>query len=189
MKRNVYLAAASLLMMSTGFAARDKDFDNQHLDPFVAGSATEAHLIKDVRHALLGLPYYTVFDDIGFNVNGGTVTLVGEVTRPVLKSDAQNAVKHVEGVADVVNNIEVLPLSPNDDTIRRAAYRAIYGDPFLSTRYGFQSLPSIHIIVDRGNIRLEGFVANQADKTMAGLRANGVPGAFKVQNDLQIDGK
>jgi len=122
-------------------------------------------------------------------VNGGTVTLVGEVTQPVLKSDAGNVVKRVEGVTSVVNNIEVLPLSPDDDRIRRATYRVIYGDPALSTRYGFQALPSIHIIVKNGHVRLEGVVANEGDRNIAGIRANSVPGAFSVENDLRVEGK
>jgi len=117
------------------------------------------------------------------------VTLLGEVTQPVLKSDAGNVVKRVEGVTNVVNNIEVLPLSPDDDRIRRAEYRAIYGDPALSSRYGFQALPSIHIIVKNGHVRLEGVVANEGDKNIAGIRANGVAGAFSVENDLRVEGK
>jgi len=135
------------------------------------------------------LPYYGVFDDLGFSVNGGTVTLMGQVTQPVLKDDAARAVKKIEGVTNVTNNIEVLPLSPNDDQIRRAVYRAIYGDPSLSTRYGFRALPSIHIIVKNGNVRLEGVVANEGDRNIAGLRAKGVPGAFSVENDLKVEGK
>jgi hyperosmotically inducible protein len=95
----------------------------------------------------------------------------------------------VEGVTNVVNNIEVLPLSPDDDRIRRGVYRAIYGDPALSTRYGFQALPSIHIIVKNGHVRLEGVVANEGDKNIAGIRANGVPGAFSIENDLRVEGK
>jgi hyperosmotically inducible protein len=117
------------------------------------------------------------------------VTLTGQVTNPVLKSDAQNVVKRVEGVTNVVNNIEVLPLSPMDNQIRRAVARAIYGDPTLSTRYGFQAMPSIHIIVKNGHVRLEGVVANQMDKQIAGTRANTVPNVFSVENDLQVEGK
>ena len=135
------------------------------------------------------LPYYGVFDDLGFNVNGGTVTLYGQVTRPTLKSDAGNVIKRVEGVTNVVNNIEVLPLSPEDDRIRRGTFRAIYGDTVLSTRYGFQALPSIHIIVKNGHVRLEGVVANEGDKNIAGIRANGVFGAFSVENDLKVESK
>jgi hyperosmotically inducible protein len=161
----------------------------KHEDPYVHGSADETKIAREVRHELIMLPYYGVFDDIGFNVNGGTVTLVGEVTRPTLKSDAGNVVKRIEGVTGVVNNIEVLPLSPDDDHIRVATYRAIYGDSALSTRYGYQAVPSIHIIVKNGHVRLEGLVANEGDKNIAGIRANGVSGAFSVENDLQVEGK
>ena len=176
---------AGVLVLSSVLAAQNKD----HVDPYVNGPADENKLIREVRHNLVMLPYYSVFDDIGFTVNGGTVTLVGQVTRPVIKDDAGRAVKRIEGVTNVVNNIEVLPLSPNDDAIRRGVYRAIYGDPSLSTRYGFQALPSIHIIVKNGNVRLEGVVANTMDKTIAGIKANQVPGAFKVQNDLRVEVK
>src|SRR5713226_6514149 len=120
MKIAVALLAGALLVPA-GFAANDKDSKTpQHQDPYVPGTANESRVAKDVRHQLVMLPYFGVFDDLGFTVNGGTVTLVGEVTRPTLKSDAGNVVKRVEGVTDVVNNIEVLPLSPNDDQIRRA---------------------------------------------------------------------
>jgi hyperosmotically inducible protein len=134
------------------------------------------------------LPYYGVFDDLGFNVNGSTITLTGQVTRPTLKDDAGSAVKNVEGVTNVVNNIEVLPLSPVDDGIRLATYRAIYGDPSLSTRYAYRAAPSIHIIVKNGNVRLEGVVANAMDKQIAGMRAKGVSGVFDVENDLRVEG-
>ena len=180
---------AGALLIPAGLAAKDNDKTPQHNDPYLAGPADESQVIKKVRHELLMLPYYGIFDDIGFNVNGGTVTLLGEVTQPVLKSDAGNVVKRVEGVTNVVNNIEVLPLSPDDDRIRRAEYRAIYGDPALSSRYGFQALPSIHIIVKNGHVRLEGVVANEGDKNIAGIRANSVRGAFAVVNDLKVEGK
>ncbi len=179
---------ASALVLCSGAAAKDKN-DKQHLDPYVTGPANEGQMVQEVRHQLVMLPYYGVFDDLGFTVNGGTVTLVGEVTQPVLKEDAGRTVKHIEGVTNVVNSIEVLPLSPNDDRIRRGVYQAIYGDPMLSTRYGFRALPSIHIIVKNGNIRLEGVVANEMDRNLCGIRANGVPGAFHVQNDLRVEAK
>jgi hyperosmotically inducible periplasmic protein len=188
MSRNFGLAVlASALVLSTGLVAKDKDKD--HIDPYVNGPANETRLVKEVRHQLVTMPYYSIFDDIGFTVNGGTVTLVGQVTQPVVKDDAGSAVKHVEGVTNVVNNIEVLPLSPNDDNIRRGVYRAIYGDSNLATRYGFQALPSIHIIVKNGNVRLEGVVANEMDKNIAGIKANQVHGAVKVENDLRVEGK
>jgi len=160
----------------------------QHQDPYTSGKADEARLIREVRHELVMLPYYGVFDDLGFTAQGETVTLVGEVVRPTLKSDAENVVKRIEGVSQVINRIEVLPVSPNDDRIRMAAYRAIYGDSTLSTRYGYRAVPSIHIIVKNGNIRLEGVVANEGDKNIAGIRAKGVQGAFAVDNQLRVEG-
>ncbi len=139
-----------------------------------------------VRHSLVMMPRFTVFDELKFSVDGGTVTLAGEVTNPTVKDDAAYAVIHVEGVTNVVNNIEVLPLSPNDDRVRMAVYRAIYGDRNLATRYGFQAQPPIHIIVKNGMVRLEGVVATTMDRTIAGMRAQGVFGAFQVENDLQV---
>src|SRR6267143_4673221 len=112
-------------------------------------------LVKEVRHELVMLPYYNVFDNLAFKVDGSTVTLLGQVTRPTLKSDAERVVKSIEGVERVVNNIEVLPLSPNDDRLRLAVYRAIYGDTTLN-RYGLQAVPPIHIIVKNGQVSLEG---------------------------------
>jgi hyperosmotically inducible protein len=142
-------------------------------------------LIKEVRHELRLLPYYTVFDNLAFKVERDQVTLEGQVVRPTLKSDAEAAVKSIEGVASVVNNIEVLPPSPMDDQLRRAVYRAIYGDTALS-RYGFQAVPSIHIIVKSGHITLEGVVDNETDKNLANLRASGVPNVFSVKNNLVV---
>jgi hyperosmotically inducible protein len=186
-KLSLALLAASLLMSGAAFAKDDKV--QNHQDPYVNGSANDSKLVREVRHELVMLPYYGVFDDLGFTVNGGTVTLMGEVTRPVLKSDAEGVVKHIEGVTQVVNQIEVLPLSTNDDRIRMDTYRKIYGDQALSTRYGYRALPSIHIIVKNGNIRLEGVVANEMDKNIAGIRAKEVPGAFAVDNSLRVEAK
>ena len=107
-------------------------------------------LTREVRHELVMLPYYGVFDNLAYKVDGRHVTLYGQVTRPTLKSDAENVVKGIEGVEGVTNNIEVLPLSPNDDRVRLAVYRAIYGDPALQ-RYALSAVPSIHIIVKNGN--------------------------------------
>ena len=140
-----------LLIARWGLAAK-KD----HNDAFVAGSPDETRIAREVRHQLVMLPYYGVFDDLAFKVQGGTVTLLGAVVRPVLKPDAENAVKRIEGVTQVINEIKVLPPSPMDEQIRRAVYRAIYGDPALSTRYGFRAVPSIHIIVENGHVTLEG---------------------------------
>lgn len=143
------------------------------------------NLIREVRHELVMLPYYGVFDDLNYRVDGYTVTLTGYVTRPTLKSDAENAVKEIEGVEKVVNQIVVLPSSPMDDRIRRATYRAIYGAPPLD-RYGLQAVPSIHIIVQNGKVILVGVVDNETDKNVAGIKANGVAGVFSVDNQLLV---
>ncbi len=183
---------AGLMLCGTGATAADKPAPSgpNHIDPYVQGAENEAKLIQEVRHQLVMLPYFGVFDDLGFRVDPvGRITLLGQVTRPALKADAESVIKRIEGVTAVVNNIEVLPLSPMDDQLRRAVYRAVYGDSSLSIRYGYRALPSIHIIVKNGNVRLEGVVANETDRNIAFLRANGVSGAFKVENDLRIEGK
>jgi hyperosmotically inducible periplasmic protein len=144
------------------------------------------NIVREVRHQLLLLPYYSVFDNLAFKVDGDHVTLEGQVTRPTLKSDAEGAVKSIEAVSGVTNNIEVLPPSPMDDQLRRALYRAIYGDTVLS-KYGWSSMPSIHIIVKNGHLTLEGVVDSEADKNLAGLRANGVPNVFEVNNNLVVN--
>ena len=174
---------AGLLLVPAGFAAKH---DKNHNDAFM-GTPNETRIASQVRHELLMLPYYGVFDDLAFKIDNGTVTLLGQVTRPTLKDDAGRVVKKIEGVQRVDNQIEVLPLSPMDDQIRIAVYRAIYGDPALSTRYGFRSLPPIHIIVKNGHVTLEGVVANEGDKNIANVRANSVPGVFSVTNDLQVE--
>ena len=132
------------------------------------------------------LPYFTVFDNLAFKLDGDRVTLLGQVVDPVLKADAQRVVEKIEGVSSVDNQIEVLPVSSNDDRIRRAAYRAIYGTPGLDL-YSMRAVPTIHIIVKNGNLTLIGAVGNQMDKDRAGIVANGVPGVFKVTNDLIVD--
>jgi hyperosmotically inducible protein len=151
----------------------------------IAAPPTLSPVENRVRHELVMLPYLNIFDDISFRVDGGTVTLFGEVTKPVLKSDAENVVKHVEGIARVENQIEVLPLSSFDDGIRLRTARAIYGYPALQ-RYGAGTHPSIHIIVKNGNVTLAGFVSTDMDKQLAYMRANAVPGVFAVNNQLQI---
>lgn len=176
---------AGALLSSGAIAAKH---DQNHNDAFVAGDTNESRIAKEVRHQLVMLPYYGVFDDLAFRVDGGKVTLLGDVTRPTLKSDAENVVKRIEGVTQVDNKIEVLPLSPMDNQVRMAEYRAIYGDSVLSTRYGYRALPSIHIIVKNGNVTLEGVVANQGDKNLINVRANGVPNVFAVTNNLQVEG-
>lgn len=148
-------------------------------------SKYEAWLQKQVRHELLMLPYYSVFDNLEYRIDGDKVILSGQVMRPVLKSDAENAVKKIEGVSKVVNRIEVLPASFNDDRLRRAVYRSIYRNSVLQ-RYGVGALRSIHIIVNRGNVTLEGVVDNEMDKNVANIQANSVPGVFSVTNHLRV---
>ncbi len=177
-------ALCGFFLLTPGFGAEK---DKNHNDAFVPGNASDNKIATEVRHQLVTLPYYGVFDDLAFRVDGTTVTLFGAVTRPTLKSDAEAVTKRVEGVTQVVNNIEVLPLSPMDDQIRRAEYRAIYGDPALSDRYGFRAVPSIHILVKNGHVTLEGVVANQFDKNLINVKANGVPNVFSLQNDLQVE--
>jgi hyperosmotically inducible protein len=144
-------------------------------------------IVKEVRHELVMLPFYGVFDNLAYTVDpDGTVTLLGQVSRPTLKSDAENVTKKIEGVEKVVNNVEVLPTSPNDDRIRRDTYRAIYGNDVLS-QYQLRAVPPIHIIVNNGHVTLEGTVARQMEKQIAGMQANQVHGAFSVTNHLQVE--
>jgi hyperosmotically inducible periplasmic protein len=179
-----WIAAFAMVLAPCTLPAQNKD----HNDAFVRGPQSENRLAQEVRHQLVMLPYYTIFDDLAFRVDGNTVTLLGDVTNPTLKSDAENVVKHIEGVTQVNNQIEVLPVSPMDWQIRRAEFRAIYGDPTIGDRYGHQALPSIHIIVKNGHVKLEGVVANQGDKDLINVRANSVPNVFSVENDLQVVG-
>jgi hyperosmotically inducible periplasmic protein len=184
-RSTVAFLLASLTLIQAGLAV--KDDKNRH-QAFIRGDIDETRLVREVRHQLAMLPYYGVFDDLSFRVDpDGTVTLMGAVTRPTLKSDAENVVKHIEGVTKVVNQIEVLPLSSEDDRIRMAEHRAIYGDPSLATRYGYRAIPPVHIIVKNGHVTLDGVVANQGDKDLINVRANSVPGVFSVTNNLRVE--
>ena len=158
--------------------------DRLQTDPPIRAAHTR--LERQVRHELVMLPYYGVFDNLAFSVDNGVVTLIGQVTRPTLKSTAENVVKDVEGVERVVNSLEVLPVSSEDDRIRVATYQAIYGHTALN-RYGLQAVPPIHIIVRNGNVTLEGVVANEADKNIARMQAGSVPGVFSVTNNLRVE--
>lgn len=139
-----------------------------------------------VRHELVMLPYLSLFDDLSFRVDNGTVTLFGQVTEPVLKADARNAVKRIEGVREVNDQIQVLPLSPMDNQIRWREYRAIFGYAPLG-RYALGALPTIHIIVNNGHVTLKGIVSSAMDKQLAFVRANAIPGVFSVTNELQVE--
>lgn len=142
--------------------------------------------VKKIRKELVTLPFYGVFDNLAFKYEDGTVTLFGQVSRPTLRSDAKRVVERVTGVEEVVNKIEVLPLSNFDDRIRLATYRAIYRQPGLD-RLSLQAVPPIHIIVKNGNVTLEGVVLNKSDATRAFIAANGVFGVFSVKNNLRIE--
>jgi len=145
----------------------------------------EQWLTREVGHQLVQVPWLSVFDNLQYSVKGSEVTLSGQVWQPVTKDDAETAVKGIEGVTKVNNNIEVLPLSPFDDEIRRAEYRAIYGAPELQ-RYAMGVLPSIHIIVKGGHVTLVGTVDNEMDKNVAEIRAKSVPNVFSVDDQLQV---
>jgi osmotically-inducible protein OsmY len=145
-----------------------------------------SRLEEQVRHELVMLPFYNVFDNFSFRVQGDKVTLMGQVTRPTLKKDAERVVKNLEGIKSVDNQIEVLPVSGHDDDIRRATYRAIYGNTALF-QYQLRAVSPIHIIVKNGNVTLEGAVAREGDKNIAGIQAKGVSGVFSVTNNLQVD--
>jgi hyperosmotically inducible protein len=148
-------------------------------------SLASERIAKEVRHELLMLPFFGVFDNIAYKVDGYNVTLVGQVTRPTLKSDAENAVKRIEGVEHVDNQIEVLPPSPMDDGLRLAVFRAIYGYPPLE-KYALGVQKPIRIIVKNGHVTLEGVVDSVEDKNLVNIRANSVPGVFSVTNNLQV---
>jgi len=159
--------------------------------PLVARSqAINPRLIREIRHELRMLPYYGVYDWLEFEVQSdNTVVLRGQVVRSSTKSEAEGRVKDVDGVSRVNNQIEVLPLSPSDDRLRLALYRAIYSFNSPLFRYATQSVPPIHLIVDRGHATLKGVVANKGDAQLAYIRARGVPGLFSVKNELIIEGE
>jgi len=150
-----------------------------------ASAKAQERIQKEVRHELVMLPFLDVFDNLAYKVDGYNVTLLGQVTRPTLKTDAERVVKKIEGVEQVDNQIEVLPVSPNDDRLRRRLYRAIYGYPALQ-KYDMPVLKPIRIIVKNGNVTLEGVVDSEGDKNIANIRAHGVAGSFSVNNNLVV---
>ena len=176
MRTKLLLLSAVLLLFTSAWAQGNQA---------QASPQAEQRITREVRHQLLLLPYLSVFDNLEYKVEGYTVTLMGQVTQPVLKSDAANAVKGIEGVEKVDNQIEVLPLSPMDNELRRKLYFAIYGFPQLQ-KYDMPVVKPIRIIVKNGHVTLEGVVDSEADKNAAGVRANSVSGVFSVTNDLQV---
>ena len=178
MKHRLLIVFASLLALATLGSAQDAQRDQP-------SAKSQERIIKEVRHELLMLPYFGVFDYIAFKVDGYNVTLLGQVVRPTTKSDAENSVKHIEGVEKVDDQIEVLPPSPMDDRLRRQLFQAIYGYPALE-RYQLGVQKAIRIIVKNGHVSLEGVVDSDGDKNLVGIRANGVSGTFSVTNNLQV---
>jgi len=176
---NMTLAVAGAVLATIPSFAASND---------TAAPETQARLAEKVRHELVMLPYFNIYDDLSFRLENSKVVLLGEVTRPTLKSDAEGVVKRIAGVTGVENNIEVLPLSNFDNGIRVRVARAVYGQSSLN-RYALGSLPSIHIIVKNGNVTLEGVVANEMDRNIAGIQANSVSGVFNVTNNLRVESK
>ena len=188
MKKSLIAVVSISLLLSVMALASPAVQNNQSAGDSNRAASPKSidRIYKEVRHELVTLPFYGVFDNLSYKVDpDGTVTLYGQVTRPTLKSDAENVIKRIEGVTRVVNNIEVLPTSINDDQIRRAVYRAIFGNEVLS-QYQMRAVPPIHIIVKNGHVTLEGVVARQMDKQVAGMQANGVSGVFSVTNNLRV---
>jgi len=182
-KVNIGLVLLALLLaVPAGRAATNSLSQRRSNAPEVSGN----DLNKKIRKELVTLPYYGVFDNLAYKVEGGTVTLYGQVVRPTTRSDAAKRVARIPGVNRVINNIQVLPLSSFDDSIRRNTYRAIARSGGLY-RYMMGANPSIHIVVDRGHVTLEGVVANRGDATLAYMAANQVPGAFSVKNNLRVE--
>jgi hyperosmotically inducible protein len=176
MKRILVVVVTLVSLATLGFA-QDRDQPS---------AKAQERIAREVRHEILMLFHYGVFDNIAFKVDGYTVILLGQVSWPSLKSDAENVVKRIEGVEKVINQIEVLPNSPFDDRLRRRLYRAIYGYPALE-KYALGVQKPIRIIVKNGHVTLEGFVDNEGDKNFAGMRANGVSGIFDVANNLKVE--
>lgn len=181
--RRFLITAAACLAMAVVSMAQNPALPGSRKT--LGGTDPQQRLSREVLHNLLMNPYYSVFDDLAYRVDGNTVTLMGAVVDPATKNDAEASVKHIEGVDKVNDQIKVLPPSSMDDQIRRAEYRAIFGSDGLS-RYSMGAVPPIHIIVDNGHVTLTGFVDSESDKNMAGIRANGVPGVFSVTNNLQV---
>jgi hyperosmotically inducible protein len=182
---NTFLSAV-LALGTTGLAfAASVDQPSQQITNS-ANARLEQRLSNEVRHELNMIPQFTVFDNLAYRVNGGTVTLFGQVRDAIVKDSAEARVKHLEGVERVDNQIEILPASFNDDRIRGRVARAVFNDSRLFN-YGIQTVPPIHIIVKNGHVNLEGVVRTQAEKDDAFIRANGVSGVFSVENNLQVE--
>jgi len=178
LNRVAALSAAVLLTASLAVAAPAEQAGER---------AAYEQLAKKVRKELVTLPWYGVFDNLAYEIDGSTVTLSGQVVQPSTRKDAERRVKRLAGVERVVNNIEVLPLSSFDDGIRVRAYRALFGWNSPLFRYGRGTNPSIHIVVERGHLTLEGVVSNASDRNLARMLVSSIPGVFSVTNNLQAE--
>ena len=176
-------SAIAALLVTIGLSALSVKASTPDPDEQSLG---DPQLKERIRKELVTLPYYGVYDNLSFEVNGGTVTLTGHVVRPITRSDAEHRVKKTGGVNNVINNIEVLPLSSFDDAIRVRTYRAVFRTDGLY-RYALGANPSIHIVVNHGHVTLEGVVSNASDRQMAFMAANGVSGVFSVTNNLRVE--
>jgi hyperosmotically inducible periplasmic protein len=177
--RNIILAIAATLAIATSAAVAAPVTSNDQ-------GLSQQQIMKKVQKELVTLPYYGVFDNLAYQVEGDTVTLYGQVVRPTTRSDAEHRVARIKGVERVVNQIEVLPLSSFDDSIRVRTYRTLFRTGGLY-RYAMGANPSIHIVVNRGHVTLEGVVSNEGDKNLAYIAARGVPGVFSVTNNLRSE--
>ncbi len=184
MKMKAMLNGTLALVLALGFAASAATA--APADQMSERAAFE-QLAKKVRKELVTLPWYGVFDNLEYAIDGSTVTLSGQVVQPSTRKDAERRVKRLAGVERVVNNIEVLRLSPHDDSIRASAYRALFGWNSPLFRYGRGVNPSIHIVVDGGHLTLEGVVSNEGDRRLAYMLVNSVPGVFSVTNNLKAE--
>ena len=179
-----FFLAAGIAVASIASAIALPDNADQHIQ----ATTVQSHdrIVREVRHELLMLPQFSIYDNLSYKVEDNTVTLLGQVRNAVLKDEAQAAVKRIEGVQQVNNQIEILPASFNDDRIRSQVARVIFRQPRLF-EYSTEPVPSIHIIVRNGHVNLEGVVRDQGDKDVAGIQTNGVSGVFSVQNNLQVE--
>lgn len=175
--RIIAFAATLAIAASAAFAAPVASNDE---------GLSSQQVVEKVRKELVTLPYYGVFDNLAYKVEAGTVTLYGQVVEPSTRKDAERRVARINGVERVVNNIEVLPLSSFDDSIRIRTYRTLFRTGGLY-RYAMGANPSVHIIVKGGHVTLEGVVSNEADSRLAYIAARGVPGVFSVTNNLRAE--
>lgn len=180
MRRSRFVAPVALLGIALLFGSSASRLNANQTTP-----QNKPDLGEQVRHALVMLPWYSVFDNLQYKVEGDVVTLSGQVSWPAVKVDAAAATKRIPGVSKVIDNIEVLPLSYSDNWIRWAAYRKLYNHNSPLWRYSLGAIPQIHILVKNGNITLTGVVAKESDKTTATLLVKSIPGVFSVTNSLQ----